>query len=73
VDKSADIWAFGVVYEMLTGEQLHQGDTLSETLAAVHKEQPDLNRVPARARLLLRSCLQKTPGNVCTTSRIGNS
>jgi serine/threonine protein kinase len=29
VDKRADIWAFGVVlYEMLTGRRLFQGETL---------------------------------------------
>ena len=62
VDKGADIWAFGVVlYEMLTGTQLHQGETLSETLASVLKEAPDLTRVPAKVRRLLRSCLQKDP------------
>jgi eukaryotic-like serine/threonine-protein kinase len=62
VDKRADIWAFGVVlYEMLTGEQLFSGETTTETLAAVLKEPPDFNRVPARVRPLLQSCLQKDP------------
>src|ERR1700691_592015 len=60
VDKRADIWAFGVVlYEMLAGKRLFEGDTVSETLAAVLKEQPDLNRVPAKVRPLLRRCLEK--------------
>src|SRR5262247_879707 len=38
VDKRADIWAFGVVlFEMLIGRRLFQGEDVSETLAAVIK------------------------------------
>jgi serine/threonine protein kinase len=63
VDKRADIWAFGVLlYEMLNGKQLFRGDDLTETLAAVVKEQPTLEDVPARIRPVLRRCLQKDPG-----------
>lgn len=62
VDKTADIWAFGVViYEMLTGRRLYHGESVSETLASVLRDAPDLSRVPPRARRLLRSCLQKNP------------
>jgi len=60
VDSRADIWAFGVVlYEMLSGQKLFQGDDLSETLASVIKEEPKLERVPAKVQRLLRSCLEK--------------
>jgi Tol biopolymer transport system component len=62
VDKRADIWAFGVVlYEMLTGQQLFNGETISDTLTAVMTEEPDLERVPANVRTLLRCCLEKDP------------
>jgi serine/threonine protein kinase/Tol biopolymer transport system component len=61
-DKRADIWAFGVVlYEMLTGRQLFVGDTISDTIRAVLQQEPDWDRVPAQARVLLRNCLEKDP------------
>ena len=64
VDARADIWAFGVVlFEMLTGKHLFQGNDLTETLANVVKESPDLETVPYRVRHLLGACLQKDPKN----------
>jgi serine/threonine protein kinase len=62
VDRRADIWAFGVVlYEMLTGKRLFQGEDLTETLASVVKEEPNLDQAPPQVRRLLEKCLEKDP------------
>jgi Tol biopolymer transport system component len=62
VDKRADIWAFGVVlYEILTGKQLFAGESVTDILAGVLREEPDLSAVPVEVRRLLQSCLAKDP------------
>ncbi len=62
LDRRADIWAFGVIlYEMLTGTRLFTGQTLTDVMAAVVREEPDLTRVPASVRPVLRRCLEKDP------------
>jgi eukaryotic-like serine/threonine-protein kinase len=66
VDRRADIWAFGcVLYEMLTAQMAFRGESVTDTLAAVIKEEPDWSRLPVgtpiRVRVLLQRCLQKDP------------
>ena len=66
VDRRADIWAFGcVLYEMLTDKQSFTGETVTDTLAAVIRAEPDWSQLPAatpiRVRVLLQRCLQKDP------------
>jgi len=68
VDKRADIWAFGVVlFEMLTGQRLFDGETVSDTLAAVLQREIDFTALPATTqpaiRRLVRRCLERKPKN----------
>ncbi len=68
VDKRADIWAFGVVlWEMLTGKRLFEGDSAADTLAGVLRAEIDLAGLPAGTppaiRRLLRRCIERQPRN----------
>ncbi len=66
VDRRADIWAFGVVlWEMVAGKRLFEGETVSHTLASVLKDQVslDLPTVPAAIRDLLARCLDRSLKN----------
>ena len=64
VDRRADIWAFGVVlWEMLTGRKLFEGETVSDVLAAVLTRDPEPSALPAKTpasveRLIAR-CLTR--------------
>ncbi|MDH3814631.1 MAG: serine/threonine-protein kinase [Acidobacteriota bacterium] len=66
VDRRADIWSYGVVlWEMLSGFKLFDGETVSDVLAAVLTRDYDLDALPADAtasiRRLLSRCLVRDP------------
>jgi serine/threonine protein kinase len=56
-DRRADIWSFGVVlYEMLSGKQAFSGESMSDTLAAVLKLEPDWEAMPAHTPNAVAYC-----------------
>ena len=64
VDGRTDVWSFGcIVYEMLTGRRVFGGDSATETLASVMRDQPDWNvlssTTPTSLRRLLLRALAK--------------
>lgn len=60
VDKRAAIPAFGVVlYEMLTGRLLFTGATVSDTLAAMLKTDPDWSLLPAETPAAIPRLLRR--------------
>jgi serine/threonine-protein kinase len=63
-DQRSDIFSFGcVLYEMLTGRMTFDGETVTEVIASVLKQEADLTLIPAnvhsRVVELIRRCLVK--------------
>ncbi len=66
VDKRSDIWSYGVVvYEMLTGRRLFDGETVTDVLAAVLTREANLTALPPETpgsvRRLVARCLDRDP------------
>jgi len=64
VDRRADIWAFGcILYECLSRKRAFVGETVTETLAAILRGEPDWQALPSTIppgiRFVLRRCLEK--------------
>jgi serine/threonine protein kinase len=62
VDKRTDIWAFGCcLYEALTGRKAFAGETASDIIGGVLRDDPDWRLVAPRIAPLVRRCLRKDP------------
>jgi serine/threonine-protein kinase len=66
VDRRTDIWAFGVMlWEMITGRTLFGRESVTDTFAAILKEDAPLEALPAETpphlRHLISRCLERDP------------
>src|SRR5688500_18243210 len=68
VDRRTDIWAFGVVlFRMLTGGSIFEGETVTDTLARILEREPEWEKLPADTPPALRQLLQR-----CLTKNVKN-
>jgi serine/threonine-protein kinase len=66
VGEQTDIWAFGCcLYEALTGKKAYEGETVTDTLAAIVNKEPDWDRIPNtvpwKIQELARRSMRKDP------------
>ncbi|HET9950689.1 MAG TPA: protein kinase [Candidatus Eisenbacteria bacterium] len=66
VDRRTDIWSFGcILYECLTGKQVFEGETVSDTIAKILEREVPWEALPAGTpaalRALVARCLEKDP------------
>jgi len=66
VDRRADVWAFGaVLWEMLSNRPLFRGESVSDIVASVLRDEPLWSELPATTPAgllrLLRMCLARDP------------
>ncbi len=61
VDKRSDVFAFGcVLYELLTGKRAFEGETITETIAAILKSEPDWGGLPQDTSKGVHKLLQRS-------------
>ena len=62
VDKRTDIWAFGCcLYEALTGRKAFDGETVSDIIGSVLRDEPDTSSLPEQGSRVIERCLTKDP------------
>ena len=62
IDKRTDIWAFGCcLYEALTDRKAFDGETVSDIIGSVLRDEPNTSVLPHEVTRLIERCLKKNP------------